>query len=178
MSTRSKFAGALAGLALAVPAAALAQSGGTQSGKTEPKADKARIEIGYLECSLVNKSGNIIKSNESFSCTFDPAGDGMANQVYTASVTNWGFDLSSVKEKTMRWGVLSTTEKHDVGALQGDYGGISADVAAGLGVGVNAMVGGSGDSFTLQPVSVSTQEGVGIAAGVKTMNLTYVGPKS
>nr|WP_166645203.1 DUF992 domain-containing protein [Dongia mobilis] len=57
------------------------------------------------------------------------------------------------------------------GALAGTYGGAGADVAAGLGLGANALFGGSGDQIALQPVSVNGNLGVGVAAGVARVTL-------
>jgi hypothetical protein len=50
---------------------------------------------------------------------------------------------------------------------------VSADVAAGLGVGANALVGGSNNTVVLQPVSLEGQIGLNIALGVSALSLTY-----
>ena len=52
------------------------------------------------------------------------------------------------------------------GALAGGYGGVSASVAAGLGLGANVLVGGSAKQITLQPVSVEGSVGLNVAAGI------------
>ena len=57
------------------------------------------------------------------------------------------------------------------GALEGDYGGASAQITAGLGVGANALVGGFDRSIALQPVSVEGNTGLAAAAGVGVMTL-------
>ena len=168
MKNRSKLIGAVVAIAAAAPLTVMAQSA------TDPEA---RIEIGYLECSLLSKGGNIIKSTESFTCVFDPADAEFSEEVYLASVTEWGVNFSSITDEKIRWAVLSTADKYENGVLEGEYAGISADIAAGYGVGVNAMVGGLEKSIALQPVSLTTQEGVGIAAGVKNLELTFVGDK-
>lgn len=168
MTTRTNIFAGLAALAVAAPLSVMAQSA------TNPES---RVEIGYLECSLLNKSGNIIKSSETFTCVFDPADASYPDEIYVARVTNWGIDLSSVETKKIRWAVLSPAELYENGVLEGEYAGLSAEIAAGYGVGVNAMVGGLEKSVALQPVSVSTQEGVGIAAGVKNLELEFVGDK-
>ena len=41
----------------------------------------------------------------------------------------------------------------------------------GFGVGANALLGGSNKSIVLQPLSVQTQEGLNIAAGVASLQL-------
>ena len=54
----------------------------------------------------------------------------------------------------MSWAVLMPTEGPQRGALAGDYVGASGQVAVGVGVGGNVLVGGSNRSVTLQPFSV------------------------
>ena len=41
----------------------------------------------------------------------------------------------------------------------------------GLGVGANALVGGSSKNIILQPLSVQAQQGLNIAAGVAALQL-------
>jgi Protein of unknown function (DUF992) len=46
-------------------------------------------------------------------------------------------------------------------------------VAAGLGAGANALIGGN--KVVLQPLSVSGDIGINLAAGIGDITLTYVG---
>ena len=58
----------------------------------------------------------------------------------------------------MRWAVLAPTVDDIMpGALAGDYYGVSAEATAGTGVGANALVGGSDETVSLQPVSVTSE---------------------
>jgi hypothetical protein len=57
------------------------------------------------------------------------------------------------------------------GALAGTYAGAGAEATAGVGLGANVLVGGSGKAFSLQPISVEGQVGVNIAAGVTRVTL-------
>ena len=72
------------------------------------------------------------------------------------------------------------------GALTGNYVGLSADVAAGLGAGANALIGWlvsglgimcmiGGNKVVLPPLSVSGNIGINLAAGIGDITLTYVG---
>ena len=72
------------------------------------------------------------------------------------------------------WAVLAPTTQLGAGALAGTYAGVSADAAAGLGVGANALVGGSNNTVTLQPLSVEGQVGVSVALGVSALTLTFL----
>jgi hypothetical protein len=58
--------------------------------------------------------------------------------------------------------------------LAGTYVGGSAEATVVAGVGANALVGGSNRSVALQPLSVSGQVGLNIAAGVAGLDLRYV----
>ncbi|MGL5137733.1 MAG: DUF992 domain-containing protein, partial [Beijerinckiaceae bacterium] len=60
------------------------------------------------------------------------------------------------------------------GALAGDYVGAAAEATAGVGLGVNALVGGSDRAYSLQPISVEGQLGLNLAAGVAQMTLVNV----
>ena len=57
------------------------------------------------------------------------------------------------------------------GALAGNYGGVSAEATVGLGVGANALVGGSNNTVALQPVSVQGQQGLNLAVGISQLQL-------
>ena len=59
------------------------------------------------------------------------------------------------------------------GALAGSYGGATASAAAGVGVGANVLVGGSGNTISLQPISIEGMTGLNIAAGVAALTLTF-----
>ena len=45
----------------------------------------------------------------------------------------------------------------------------------GLGVGANALVGGSEHSIALQPVSVQAQQGINVAVGISALSLRFDG---
>ncbi|MGH6841056.1 MAG: DUF992 domain-containing protein, partial [Methylocella sp.] len=49
--------------------------------------------------------------------------------------------------------------------------GVDASATIGAGVGANALVGGSGRTFTLQPLSIQAQTGLALAAGVAELTL-------
>jgi hypothetical protein len=57
------------------------------------------------------------------------------------------------------------------GALEGDYGGASAQATVGVGLGANVLVGGFDRSIALQPLSVEGNTGLAVAAGVGVITL-------
>ncbi|MGE0605463.1 MAG: DUF992 domain-containing protein, partial [Xanthobacteraceae bacterium] len=52
------------------------------------------------------------------------------------------------------------------GDLRGTYTGASGNIALGLGVGGNVLVGGSHNTVALQPLSGEGNIGVGLSVGV------------
>ena len=73
----------------------------------------------------------------------------------------------------MVWAVFAPTSGYIRGALAGHYVGASADVTLGVGLGANALVGGSRRSIALQPLSVEANTGVNLAAGVSELRLRW-----
>ena len=69
------------------------------------------------------------------------------------------------------WAVLVQTTGIPAGALAGEYVGASGDIALGLGAGVNVLIGGSGRSVAMQPVSLQGSIALKIALGVSTLKL-------
>ena len=57
------------------------------------------------------------------------------------------------------------------GALAGEYVGASGDLGIGVGAGANILVGGSGRTFALQPLSLEGSVAVNIALGVSMLKL-------
>ena len=61
--------------------------------------------------------------------------------------------------------MLAPRTNLEPGALEGTYVGATAEASVVAGVGANVLVGG-GNSVTLQPVSISGQQGLNVAAGI------------
>jgi di/tricarboxylate transporter len=58
--------------------------------------------------------------------------------------------------------------------LAGKYVGASGSASLGLGVGANALVGGSHRSIALQPLSLEGQTGVNLALGIAGLTMRRV----
>ena len=61
-----------------------------------------------------------------------------------------------------------------MGALAGEYVGATGDIGVGIGAGVNVLVGDSGRSFALQPVSLEGSVAVNIVLGLSGLQLRAV----
>ncbi len=57
------------------------------------------------------------------------------------------------------------------GALAGTYAGATAEATVAVGLGANVLVGGSNRTVALQPLSVTGQTGLNLAAGVAALEL-------
>ena len=125
------------------------------------------VELGMLECSISGGVGLIISSKKELACSFRPADQKFAPEAYIGSVTKYGLDIGATGQTFIQWLVLApSTDIYAPGALAGDYVGASAEASAAVGGGANFLVGGSNQTFTLQPVSVQAQTGLNLAIGV------------
>ncbi len=139
-----------------------------------PVSAQSRVEIGLLDCVVEGGAGFIIGSAKDLSCTFHPA-DGRAPEPYFGVVRKFGLDIGVTGATYIKWGVLAPTDRaYAPGALAGTYAGVSAEATAGIGVGANALIGGSDETFVLQPVSVQAQEGLNLAVGFSSFELRSV----
>jgi Protein of unknown function (DUF992) len=151
-----KRAMALAGAALAM----LAVSSQAQA--------QARVEVGVLSCTARGGTGFIIGSTKHFRCRFHRPG---RDEYYTGTISKFGIDIGTTKVTTISWAVLAPTSRLPPRSLSGNYGGVGAEATVGVGVGANALIGGSQRNIILQPVSVQAQTGLNIAVGVESLQL-------
>lgn len=132
-------------------------------------AEPATIVAGTLTCKGEGTIGMILGSKQTLDCAYQAAGG--ARDHYLGTITKYGLDLGFKGPSVLVWTVLGSTTDLPGGALAGNYAGVSADAAVGVGGGVNALVGGSASSIVLQPVSVQGQQGLNVAAGVSQLRL-------
>ena len=70
----------------------------------------------------------------------------------------------------MVWAVYAPSSRGP-GVLAGAYTGATAEATVAVGLGANALVGGSNRTVALQPLSVTGQTGLNLAAGVASLEL-------
>lgn len=131
-----------------------------------------RIQAGSLTCDVSAGIGLIVGSQRQVYCTFTPATPGPI-EVYTGSITRIGLDLGITGGGIMVWVVYAPTRR-PIGALAGEYAGASGEVSFVAGLGANVLIGGSGSTVALQPVSVQGQTGINLAAGIAGLELRFV----
>ena len=137
------------------------------------KADaQQRVQVGTLTCRLAPSVGLIVGSRQRMDCRFERSRGGPVER-YSGVTTRIGLDLGFTAGGVMTWIVFAGTSAIGRGVLAGDYIGASGDIALGVGVGANALIGGSRRSVMLQPLSVSGQVGVNLALGVAGLTLRH-----
>ncbi len=142
----------------------------TASIAPKPAAAAPKITLGTLKCKGHGGVGLILGSKEQMRCVFTTAVSARRHP-YMATITKIGLDIGFTGESTLVWTVLGSTVDIAEGALEGGYGGVTAGLAIGIGANANALIGGSGKSIVLQPISVEGQTGLNLSAGVAGLTL-------
>mgnify|MGYP001807059583 CR=1 FL=1 len=136
-----------------------------------PASAQQQVQAGVLECRGGGSIGFVIGSVTELSCIYRP--DFGPRQLYTAVMRRAGVDLGGTAVSSLVWGVFAPTQQIGLGDLSGNYGGVTAGAAVGVGAGANVMYGGSNNSFALQPLSVEGQVGLNVFAGVAGLELRF-----
>ena len=148
--------GTLAVVAALVPAASRAQP--------------AWPQVGTLKCSLNPSIGFIIAGHQSMECHFFPTSPDPP-QAFDGAINTVGVDLGFTTGGELSWAVFAATIGAPAGSLAGEYVGVSGDVGIGVGGGANVLMGGSGRTFALQPISIEGSVGLNVSLGVSELKL-------
>jgi len=140
---------------------------------TSPLFAQDRAKVGLLTCKTSASLGLIVGSHQKLRCSFTPNSGGTP-ETYVGYINRLGLDLGVTAGGIMSWAVIAPTSGWHYGALAGKYVGASGDISFGVGVGANALIGGSHRSIALQPLSVEGQVGVNLALGVGGLTLRSV----
>jgi len=128
------------------------------------------LQIGMLNCRLNPSIGFIIAGHQSMECRFTPNEPGPP-QAYDGAINTLGLDIGVTAGGALAWAVFARTVGMPAGALAGEYVGVSGDIDIGIGGGSNILIGGSGRTFALQPLSVEGSVGLNVALGVSALKL-------
>jgi hypothetical protein len=138
-----------------------------------PTGVQANIEAGGLVCRSPGAVGYVVTSVLNLECVFTPSVGGPAHH-YVGVIHRYGVDLGVTHNVALGWVVFAPTGAIAPGDLAGTYGGVQGNASVGVGAGANALIGGSANSFTLQPVSAEGQVGLNVSAGVAGLELESV----
>ena len=128
---------------------------------------QSRVEVGVLDCRGTT-AAFIVGSVTELNCVFR---SGNTHEPYSATMRRAGLDLGINQQIAVGWAVLAPTRQIGRGDLAGTYVGAAASATIGVGVGANALIGGSNNTIALQPVSVQGQTGLSAAAGIAGLEL-------
>lgn len=134
-------------------------------------ASAQQVQAGVLECRSGGSVGFIIGSVTELSCLYRP--DVGPRQAYRATIRRAGIDLGATAVSGLVWGVFAPTQQIGLGDLSGNYAGVTAGAAVGVGLGANVLYGGSNNSIALQPLSVEGQVGLNVFAGLAGLELRF-----
>ncbi|MEA3027380.1 MAG: hypothetical protein QOF91_2665 [Alphaproteobacteria bacterium] len=129
----------------------------------------ANVEVGQLECRGVSQQF-VVGSVTNLQCLFRPS-SGVRPTPYDAQIRRVGVDIGINQSTVLNWSVFAPTHRLSRGDLSGTYVGASANATVGVGVGANALWGGSSNTIALQPLSGQGQIGLGVAGGVSAMEM-------
>ena len=135
-------------------------------------ADKSGVKTGLLSCQVSSGWGFIFGSSRDLNCTYTAEPTKRVER-YTGKISKFGVDIGYLKSGVIIWAVFAPTTNLAPGALAGDYGGVTAEVSAGVGAGANVLIGGSNKSISLQPLSIEGTQGANVAAGIAAISLKY-----
>ncbi len=134
-------------------------------------AQSGRVQAGVLECRGEGSISFVVGSVTELQCIYNP--EIGPRQAYRAVLRRAGIDVGVTAVSGLIWGVVAPTREIGFGDLSGNYAGVTAGATVGVGLGANALVGGSNNSFALQPLSVEGQAGLNIFAGVASLELRF-----
>ena len=135
---------------------------------------EARVKAGMLSCDVSGGFGWIIGSSKQVSCIFTPDQPG-PTEAYVGTIRKFGLDIGATSRQSMVWGVFADTWGGNRGALAGEYVGATGEATFAVGLGANVLLGGSNRSIALQPLSLTGQTGLNVAAGVADLQLWPAG---
>lgn len=129
---------------------------------------EAGVRIGALNCEAVKgtRLNLIIMSSVDVTCVFDGLNGRKTYKGETGIAL--GADLNLKGVERISFAVLAATSAYPIGsyALAGKYAGAKASASVGVGVGAAVLLGGGGKNFSLQPLAIEGNVGLGAAAGL------------
>ncbi len=129
---------------------------------------QAAVKTGVLTCHVSAGVGLIFGSRRNVECEYRSRRG--TTEFYKGRIDRVGLDVGVTRNSVIVWNVFEPTRRH--GDLSGRYTGATAQATVGVGLGANVLVGGGENSIALQPLSVSAQTGLNLAAGVSSLHLT------
>ena len=138
-------------------------------GTSTAQADTASVKAGVLTCHVASGWSFVFGSSRDLHCTYRPVSGDVEH--YGGDVSKFGVDVGYSEDGVIVWTVFAPSSSVTKGALEGTYAGATAEAAFGAGGGANVLLGGSGNSIALEPVSIQGEAGLNVAAGIAAIKL-------
>jgi Protein of unknown function (DUF992) len=137
-----------------------------------PAQAQSGVRIGTLNCNVAGGWGFVFGSSKALHCTLTPGW--RHPEHYAGSISKFGVDIGYTNGGVLVWAVFAPTAHLAPGSLAGNYVGATGSATVGVGVGANVLVGGSGNSISLQPLSIEGNTGLNVAAGIGSITLRHI----
>jgi Protein of unknown function (DUF992) len=128
-------------------------------------------QVGSLVCKVDPNVGFIFVGHQPMQCTYTPSLAPAPPQYYDGAINTVGIDVGVSAGSVLAWGVFAPTTGLPQGALSGEYVGASGDVGFVVGGGANVLMGGSGRTVALQPLSLQGSLAFNVVLGVSSLKL-------
>ena len=174
---KNALATALITSTLFVPPAIIAHAADVEIVEKAPRYETdvhGGVKIGYLTCNIGEGGGYVLGSAKELDCTFRSSFKGDGPDSYVGTIKKLGIDLGYTARGKIVWAVFAPTAGYHRGSLRGTYLGAAAEATLGAGVAANVLLGGTGGSIQLQPVSVGGQLDLNVAAAGTTVTLKAI----
>jgi len=127
------------------------------------------VKVGTLTCNVAGGWGFVFGSSKALHCVLTP-GPGHPEHYY-GTISKFGVDIGYTQGGVLVWAVFAPTTSLAPHALAGNYAGATASATVGVGAGANVLIGGSGQTISLQPLSIEGNTGLNVAAGIGAITL-------
>ena len=134
-------------------------------------APQGWTQVGSLLCKVDPNVGFIFAGHQPMQCTYTPSLAPAPPQYYDGAINTVGIDIGVSAGSVLAWGVFAPTTGLPQGALSGEYVGASGDIGFVVGGGANVLVGGSGRTVALQPLSLQGSLAFNVVLGVSSLKL-------
>lgn len=138
------------------------------------KPNDGYVRAGILTCHVDGGRGLLITSYKDLECDYTRKTDGQDEviEIYEGTIRKFGLDIGTTSGGVLKWVIFAPNILElDIVGLSGTYVGASVEASAIVGIGANALIGGSNQSVILQPFSIQVQKGFNLALGVTSMNI-------
>jgi len=139
------------------------------------QAPQSWAQVGSLSCKVSPNIGFVIVGHQPLECLFTQTAPTPLTppQAYDGAINTVGLNVGISAGGVLGWAVFAPTTGVPAGALAGEYVGVSGDIGLGVGAGANVLVGGSGRTFALQPLSLQGSVAVNVVLGVSSLKLRW-----